>query len=170
MASKVAAAAAAAGEKVANYHAPPLTAPTGASIHVLRCLVSQIHLGFHLVPHIIETVLSNLPSSTYILVTDSHLAKLHLPNFVDQFNAAIARLPLAPGQTRARFLSHVIPPGEESKSRAGKAAIEDWMLENRVTRDAVMLALGGGVIGDLVGFVAATVRPPSCSEPKYAPS
>ena len=34
--------------------------------------------------------------------------------------------------------------------------MEDWMLEHRLTRDTVVLACGGGVIGELVGFVAAT--------------
>jgi len=49
-----------------------------------------------------------------------------------------------------------IPPGEASKSREIKAAIEDFMLEKRCTRDTVVVALGGGVVGDLSGFVAAT--------------
>lgn len=59
--------------------------------------------------------------------------------------------------TTIRFLEYIIPPGERSKSREGKAQIEDFMLENSCTRDTVVLALGGGVIGDLVGFVAATL-------------
>ncbi|RXW11880.1 hypothetical protein EST38_g13975 [Candolleomyces aberdarensis] len=41
---------------------------------------------------------------------------------------------------------------------AGKANIEDLSLKNRCTRDSVVLALGGGVIGDLVLFVAATLK------------
>lgn len=36
-----------------------------------------------------------------------------------------------------------------------KAELEDFMLEHRCTRDTVVLALGGGVVGDLVGFVSA---------------
>ena len=50
----------------------------------------------------------------------------------------------------------VIPPGEGSKTRATKADIEDWMLQEKCGRDTCLLAFGGGVIGDLVGFVAAT--------------
>lgn len=49
-----------------------------------------------------------------------------------------------------------IPPGEASKSREVKAGIEDFMLEKKCTRDTVIVALGGGVVGDLSGFVAAT--------------
>jgi pentafunctional AROM polypeptide len=49
--------------------------------------------------------------------------------------------------------------GEESKSRAVKAEVEDWMLSEGCNRDTVMIALGGGVIGDLCGFIAATYSP-----------
>ncbi len=49
-----------------------------------------------------------------------------------------------------------VPAGESSKSRETKAKIEDILLEKRYGRDTVMIAFGGGVIGDLVGFVAST--------------
>lgn len=115
----------------------------------------SIHCGFHLIPHIAITVLSTLPSSTYVLVTDTNVANFHLSTFEEEFMAAIGRSENVP--TRPRFLSHVILPGETSKSREGKANIEDFLLLNKCTRDTVILALGGGVIGDLVGFVAATL-------------
>jgi pentafunctional AROM polypeptide len=72
--------------------------------------------------------------------------------FQNTFKEEFARL-----GKRSRFLTHTIPPGETSKSREGKAAVEDFLLLNKCTRDTVILALGGGVIGDLVGFVAATL-------------
>ncbi|KAI0954260.1 hypothetical protein AcV7_007538 [Taiwanofungus camphoratus] len=109
----------------------------------------SIHCGFHLVPHIVHTVLETLPSSTYVLVTDTHVANLHLSSFqsaIDEHKHA----------AKSRFLNYIVPPGETSKSREGKAEIEDFLLLNSCTRDTVILALGGGVIGDLVGFVAAT--------------
>ncbi|KAF8581457.1 Pentafunctional AroM protein [Ramaria rubella] len=108
----------------------------------------SIHCGFHLIPYIVNTVLRTLVSSTYVLITDTHIASLHIAKFQDEFQR---RLP--DGQ---RFLSHVISPGETSKSREGKAEIEDFLLGKSCTRDSVILALGGGVVGDLVGFVAAT--------------
>jgi pentafunctional AROM polypeptide len=58
---------------------------------------------------------------------------------------------------KARILTYQVPPGEGAKSREVKAELEDWLLEERCTRDTVILALGGGVIGDLAGFVAATL-------------
>lgn len=50
-----------------------------------------------------------------------------------------------------------IPAGEKSKSFAQYEAVQEWLIENKVTRDSVLFALGGGVIGDLAGFAAATV-------------
>ena len=46
--------------------------------------------------------------------------------------------------------------GEQSKTRATKAALEDQLIELACTRDTCLLALGGGVVTDLAGFVAAT--------------
>ncbi|QRW07542.1 hypothetical protein RhiLY_06541 [Ceratobasidium sp. AG-Ba] len=113
----------------------------------------SIHCGFHLTPYIVHTVLSTLPASTYVLITDTRVAGFgHLEKFESAFAEAFAAKP----ENTTRFLTHVIPPGETSKSREGKAEIEDFLLDNACTRDTVILALGGGVIGDLVGFVAAT--------------
>ncbi|RPA90037.1 Dehydroquinate synthase-like protein, partial [Choiromyces venosus 120613-1] len=56
----------------------------------------------------------------------------------------------------ARLLSCTILPGEYSKSCSMKAEIEDWMLSEKCTCDTVVIALGGGVIGDMIGCVAAT--------------
>merc|ERR1711879_84346 len=50
----------------------------------------------------------------------------------------------------------MMPNGEMHKTRETKAKIEDFMLEKRCLRDTVVLALGGGVVGDVSGFTAAT--------------
>lgn len=112
----------------------------------------SIHCGFHLIPYIARTVLTTLPASVYVLVTDTNVAQFYLSAFEKAFSAEINKLSSA----KPRFLSRIILPGETTKSREGKADIEDFLLLERCTRDTVILALGGGVIGDLVGFVAAT--------------
>ena len=48
-----------------------------------------------------------------------------------------------------------MPPGEYSKTRSTKVEVEDRMLLKKCTRDTVVIALGGGVIGDMIGYVAA---------------
>jgi len=52
--------------------------------------------------------------------------------------------------------SFVVPPGEDVKSMEDVARIYDFLVRLRVQRDDVIIALGGGVVGDLAGFVAAT--------------
>jgi 3-dehydroquinate synthase len=53
--------------------------------------------------------------------------------------------------------SHTIPAGEQYKTLDTVRQVYDWLLEQGVERGDVVLALGGGVVGDLVGFAAATV-------------
>jgi pentafunctional AROM polypeptide len=113
----------------------------------------SIHCGFHLTSYIVRTVVSTLASSTYVLVTDTNVARFHLEPFEREFQAIQAERQ----EGQPRFLCKIIAPGETSKSREGKADIEDFLLLNKCTRDTVILALGGGVIGDLVGFAAATL-------------
>jgi shikimate kinase/3-dehydroquinate synthase len=50
----------------------------------------------------------------------------------------------------------VVPPGEETKSINYAIKIYDFLVEHRVERDDIIIALGGGMVGDLAGFVAAT--------------
>ncbi|KAF9162037.1 3-dehydroquinate dehydratase (3-dehydroquinase) [Actinomortierella ambigua] len=113
-----------------------------------------IVFGFHLFDYLLQDVLTNIKSSTYVVVTDENLAKLYLDRFQTAFHATLTQLGL--DANPPRLLTYVVPPGEETKSRTVKGEIEDFMLGHGCTRDTVLLAMGGGVIGDLVGFVAAT--------------
>ena len=51
-----------------------------------------------------------------------------------------------------------LPAGEATKSWAKLGDTVDWLLEQKIERQDVVIALGGGVIGDLVGFAAAILR------------
>jgi pentafunctional AROM polypeptide len=98
-----------------------------------------------------KDLLTNLSSSTYVLITDTNIAPIYVPAFKEAFAQLTAGSTAAP-----RILTYEIPPGESSKGRETKAEIEDWMLSEQCTRDTVIIALGGGVIGDMIGYVAAT--------------
>jgi len=98
-----------------------------------------------------QDLLTHVPSSTYVLITDTNLA----PHYVEAFEQTFSAL-AAKQSVPSRLLTYTIPPGESSKSRETKAEIEDWMLSLHCTRDTVLIALGGGVIGDMIGYVAAT--------------
>lgn len=135
--------------------ASTVSATSGALADVLKISIlgnESIHVGFHLLPYIFDTVLTTLPSTTYVCITDTNLSRLYLPQLEEAFKTAAKNT----GST-ARFLTYQVAPGEGAKSRQVKAEIEDWLLDNKCTRDTVILAFGGGVIGDLTGFVAATL-------------
>ncbi|KAI4208552.1 MAG: hypothetical protein LQ346_000062 [Caloplaca aetnensis] len=108
-------------------------------------------------PSIVDDLLSNVPSSTYVLITDTNLHEQYVPPFQKAFLEITAER-----NVQSRLLNYQVPPGETSKSRATKAGIEDWLLSEE--RDppcdtkSVIIALGGGVIGDMIGFVAATFK------------
>lgn len=98
---------------------------------------------------VVADLLDNTPSSTYVLITDTNIFDRYVPVFQKQFHAATAN-------KDSRLLTYTIPPGEASKTRETKGEIEDWMLSQKCTRDTVIVALGGGIIGDMIGYVAAT--------------
>ncbi|KAI8346025.1 aromatic amino acid family biosynthesis-related protein [Mortierella sp. GBAus27b] len=117
----------------------------------------SIFLGFHIFDFLVRDTLSSFKASTYVIVTDTHLEKLYLDRFKKSFDKISKELASASGASSLpRLLAYVIPPGESSKSREVKGQIEDYFLDQGCTRDTLVFAMGGGVIGDLVGFVAAT--------------
>src|SRR3546814_9273269 len=56
------------------------------------------------------------------------------------------------------FSSFVLDPGESTKSWAGLARLTEWLIGEGVERGDHVVALGGGVIGDLVGFACSIVK------------
>ncbi|KAL8746349.1 MAG: hypothetical protein Q9190_001618 [Brigantiaea leucoxantha] len=103
--------------------------------------------------YIVFDLLDNVTSSLYVLITDTNLHDRYVPSFKRAFDEAVSQRGL-----QARLSIYQIPPGETSKSRATKAEIEDWMLLQDFDTKSVIVALGGGVIGDLSGYVAATFK------------
>ncbi|MEL6532466.1 MAG: 3-dehydroquinate synthase [Pseudomonadota bacterium] len=81
------------------------------------------------------------------IVADARVAALHGP----ALEAALAEEGIASARLD-------VPPGEASKSWSELERVAGWLLAERVERRDVVLALGGGVIGDLVGFAAAILR------------
>ncbi|OAN75553.1 3-dehydroquinate synthase [Jannaschia sp. EhC01] len=81
------------------------------------------------------------------IVTEETVAALHLET-------------LRAGLDAADIASEVLilPPGESTKSWPHLQRVADWLLSERVERADIVVAFGGGVIGDLVGFAAAIHR------------
>ena len=87
------------------------------------------------------------PGAKVAIVSDETVAGLHLA----ATEAALA----AAGIAATRI---VVPPGESSKSFAMFEKVCESIIAGRTERGDLVVALGGGVIGDLAGFAAATVR------------
>ena len=83
------------------------------------------------------------PAHRYALITDSNVERLHAAKVVGQFE-----------QGSVETLT--IPAGETNKTRETWSRLTDQMLAKGFGRDSAVIALGGGVVGDLAGFVAAT--------------
>ncbi|KAI9876750.1 MAG: 3-dehydroquinate dehydratase (3-dehydroquinase), partial [Pleopsidium flavum] len=98
-----------------------------------------------------KDLLSSFRSSTYVLFTDTNIGSLYVPEFRKSFEHEVSQL-----SSDARLLVHEIPPGETSKSVDTWEGVSRWMVRQGCTRDTIIIALGGGVIGDMIGFVAAT--------------
>lgn len=112
----------------------------------------SIIVGYGIADEIADELVSNYKTSCFVIVCDSNVGKAHLPQLEEQLQQAAQRHDYA----SLRIISKQVPPGEQSKTRETKASIEDWMLQQGCARDTVLIAMGGGVIGDMCGFVAAT--------------
>ncbi len=84
-------------------------------------------------------------SSRAAVVTDSNVAPLYLDRVLASLRAA--------GMEAVVF---TLPAGEASKCAAQYLKLLDFLVEQQLTRSDAIVALGGGVVGDLAGFAAAT--------------
>jgi 3-dehydroquinate synthase len=93
-----------------------------------------------------EILSGELEPALGAILTDSNVGPLHA--------ASLKRALEGAGWRVADVVE--IPPGERSKSVAVYAEVAGRLARSGITRDATLFALGGGVVGDLGGFVAAT--------------
>ncbi len=81
------------------------------------------------------------------VLTDETVASLHL----ERLRAGLAQQGIA-------MQALALPPGEGTKGWPQFTRAVEWLLDQRVERRDIVIALGGGVIGDLAGFAAAVLR------------
>ena len=120
----------------------------------------------------IETLSVNLPDRTYDIVIGPGLlseAGARIQPFLkrpkvaiitDETVAGLHVATLQGGLSAAGIESDylALPAGEKTKSWKGLEIAVEWLIEQRVERDDLVVAFGGGVIGDLAGFAAAILR------------
>jgi len=90
-----------------------------------------------------EIVAATAPAHRYAIITDSNVRLHYAERVANQFEKGASNI-------------LIVPAGESSKTRDSWARLTDQMLARGFGRDSTIVALGGGVIGDLAGFVAAT--------------
>jgi 3-dehydroquinate synthase len=84
-----------------------------------------------------------VPAHRYAVITDSNVGPLYAKKVGDQLEKDSVDI-------------LIVPAGESNKTRESWGRLTDQMLAKKHGRDSAVIALGGGVIGDLAGFVAAT--------------
>ena len=84
----------------------------------------------------------HLPARDVLVVSDTTVAPLYLPALTASLGPR-------------RSVEVILPDGEAHKTLANAARVLDVLIANRFGRDCALIALGGGVVGDLTGFAAA---------------
>lgn len=105
----------------------------------------SINIGAGLQQSIAETLRPFVESEHVILVTDSNVEKLYLQDALEQIDSIASRVDVL-----------TVPAGETSKSVARCDELWQKMVAFNTDRKSVVIALGGGVVGDLAGFLAAS--------------
>ena len=117
---------------------PTITVPLGERTY-------PVHIGRGLIDQAGEYVRQALGACTLAIVTDDNVAPLYLARVEKSLQAA-----------GLRTASIVLPHGEQTKCLDQLSALYGFLCESRITRTDAVIALGGGVMGDLAGLAAAT--------------
>jgi 3-dehydroquinate synthase len=126
--------------------APIRTDPTTVRV-ALDARSYDIVIGRGLLTSLGARIAALRPGAKVVIVTDENVARYHLA-------AAEASLSQA-GIVTSRV---IVPPGESSKSYRVFEQVCEAVIASRIERGDLIVALGGGVIGDLAGFVASVLR------------
>ena len=106
-----------------------------------------VHIGRDLIPAVAELIPHDMKGKILFILTDENAKP-----YAEQLQAVLQQKSGA-----ASVFMLPVPPGEETKTFRWYERIVNWMLDSGVTRQSVLFTVGGGVVGDLGGFAAATV-------------
>ncbi len=106
-----------------------------------------IRIGKGLLESAGEMISDILPNSNCAIVSDENVANLYLNELKKSLD-----------KRNINSVDIIIPPGEPSKSFETFQKVANQILDARFERNDVVIGLGGGVVGDLAGFVASTIR------------
>jgi 3-dehydroquinate synthase len=92
-----------------------------------------------------ELITQHIPGNSALIVTNKTVAPLYLQQLEQSLEGI-------------RHQSLILEDGEEHKNLEVLSSIYDFLLKNRYDRNTTLIALGGGVIGDITGYAAATYQ------------
>jgi 3-dehydroquinate synthase len=113
------------------------------TVDTCRTLPYPIHVGHGALTLLSDLVPELAHAHRIAVISDDTVAPLYA-----------GRIAAALGEDRSALIT--VAPGEAQKTRETWMRITDALLQARFGRDSLVIALGGGVVGDLAGFVAAT--------------
>ncbi len=105
----------------------------------------KIIVGQDILQKVGKILRQNNFSQRIVIITDSNVAKIYLPVLKHSFRT-----------NGFKSETIILTPGEKAKSIENAKILYKKLIELEIHRDDAIVALGGGVIGDLAGFVAAT--------------
>ena len=105
----------------------------------------DIVIGPGAIDEVASTITSTVQTSHLVVVSDSNVAPIYLEKIQQQLSGSFDRID-----------SMVVPAGEPSKSVAQCDQLWQQMIQLKTDRKSAVVALGGGVVGDLAGFLAAS--------------
>ena len=106
----------------------------------------SITVGENLMDGVVKFLASNFSTSKLFVIIDEKVYRHHSSYIESRLEKKFSRI-----------TKYVVPSGESNKSMEQFSSIVDFILSNGVERSTPLLAVGGGVVGDLAGFVAASV-------------
>ncbi|MEM9242574.1 MAG: 3-dehydroquinate synthase [Pseudomonadota bacterium] len=107
--------------------------------------ICNIHIGNHIIENELLLQACHPLANHFVIISDSNVAPLYAEPILNQLEKANKKCEL-----------FTITAGEKSKTREVKQTLEDNMLAAACGRDTAIIAIGGGVVTDLSGFIAAT--------------
>ena len=104
----------------------------------------HVLVGNHILATALDEILSDYVNSKIFLITNDTIEKIYGQMIDDQFTS------------RPNMKMWVLPDGEKTKNQDTINSIYDFLSEEKANRKSILISLGGGVLGDMVGFAAAT--------------
>src|SRR5512136_2501016 len=105
----------------------------------------EIFVGYDIIDRIVLIIAKNLPARQYVVITDSIVATLYGHPLLNRLRGMGLSADMVD-----------FPAGEKSKNIGTTLAIVERLIEIGADRSSALLAVGGGVVGDMTGFIAST--------------